>query len=87
MINVKNTMAYLVLVGLTGLVSLPRDANAIPTLQLGIAGGTYDFATQTVVSTSPSFSLYAYLLPNPSNLRPAKEKFPAELHLLDIDNR
>ncbi|MFZ5524384.1 MAG: choice-of-anchor N protein [Pseudomonadota bacterium] len=43
-------------------------ANAIPTLQLGIAGGTYDWSTQTVVSTGPSFSLYAYLLPNSGNL-------------------
>ena len=43
-------------------------ANAIPTLQLGIAGGTYDWSTQTVVSTGPSFSLYAYLLPDTGNL-------------------
>jgi len=42
-------------------------ANAIPTLQLGITGGTYDWSTQTVVSTSPSFSLYAYLLPDAGN--------------------
>jgi hypothetical protein len=43
-------------------------ANAIPTLQLGIVGGTYDWSTQTVVATSPSFSLYAYLLPDSGNL-------------------
>lgn len=57
----------LLLVGLTGITSLPRDANAIPTLQLGIAGGIYDWTTETVVSTSPSFALYAFLLPNATN--------------------
>ncbi len=36
------------------------SANAIPTLQLDIAGGTYDTATQTIVSTGNTFSLYAY---------------------------
>lgn len=43
------------------------SANAVPTLQLGIAGGIYDESTQTVVSTSPSFELYAYLKPNSGN--------------------
>lgn len=43
-------------------------ASAVPTLQLGIAGGTYDWSTETVVSTSPIFSLYAFLLPDASNL-------------------
>lgn len=42
-------------------------ANATPVLQLGIAGGTYDWSTQTVVSTTPNFSLYAFLNPNSSN--------------------
>lgn len=42
-------------------------ANAIPTLQLGIAGGTYDWSTQTIVSTSPVFSLYAFLKPDSGN--------------------
>ena len=40
---------------------------AIPTLQLGISGGTYNAATQTIVSTGPVFSLYAYLSPNSTN--------------------
>lgn len=55
------------LIGVAGLTSLPRDANAIPTLQLGIAGGIYDSTTQTVVSSGPTFALYAYLLPNSGN--------------------
>ena len=55
------------LLGVAGLTALPRDANAIPTLQLGIAGGSYDLATQTIVSSGPSFSLYAFLLPDSSN--------------------
>ena len=41
--------------------------HAIPTLQLGITGGTYNDATQTIVSTGPVFSLYAYLSPNSTN--------------------
>ena len=42
-------------------------ASAIPVLQLGIAGGTYNSATETIVSSGPNFSLYAFLLPNSSN--------------------
>lgn len=57
----------LLLVGVAGLASLPRDANAVPTLQLGIVGGVYDTVTGTVISTSPIFSLYAFLKPNSSN--------------------
>jgi hypothetical protein len=42
------------------------DCFAIPTLQLNIAGGTYDSATQTVVAptntASNIFKLYAYLI-------------------------
>lgn len=69
MINAKNTLAYLLLlVGLTGLALLPRNANAIPTLQLGISGGVYNFSTETIVSTSPTFSLYAFLIPDADNL-------------------
>ena len=43
-------------------------ASAIPTLQLGIVGGTYNAATQTIVSSGPVFSIYAFLNPNASNL-------------------
>ena len=34
----------------------------MPTLQLDIAGGYYDFATETIISTSKEFSLYAYFI-------------------------
>ena len=57
----------LALIGVAGLTALPRDANATPTLQLGIANGIYDWTTETVVSSGPSFSLYAFLLPDSSN--------------------
>lgn len=46
------------------LLGLTSWANAIPTLQLGIAGGTYDTTTETIIASSSSFSLYAYLIPN-----------------------
>lgn len=39
-------------------------AYAIPTLQLDIEGGIYDFSTQTVIATSKDFSLFAYLIPD-----------------------
>lgn len=40
---------------------------ATPTLQLDIAGGTYDSATQTIVASTNPFTLYAYLIENSSN--------------------
>lgn len=64
--RISRLMAVL-LVGLAGLTSLPRDANAVPELQLGIVGGIYDWTTETVISTSPSFSLYAFLKPGTDN--------------------
>jgi len=36
-------------------------AYAIPTLQLDIAGGTYDGSTETIVTTDTTFTVYAYL--------------------------
>ena len=53
-----------------GLIALIAStlASATPMLQLGIAGGTYNTATQTIVSSGPVFSLYAFLTPgNNSN--------------------
>lgn len=44
--------------------SIINRAEAIPSLQLDIAGGTYDSATQTVVSSGTSFTLYALLIPD-----------------------
>ena len=38
-------------------------ANAVPALQLGISGGTYDTATQTIIAPGPTFTLYAFLTP------------------------
>jgi len=44
------------------------QALAIPTLQLDILDGTYDYQTQTIIAPSESFTLYAFLIPNRSNL-------------------
>lgn len=38
-------------------------AHAIPTLQLGIEGGTYDPVTQTSIASGSTFNLSAYLTP------------------------
>ena len=45
------------------LICAAVTANATPALQLGITGGTYNTTTQTIVATSKTFSLYAYLNP------------------------
>ena len=52
--------------GLAGLFALAvagqAEANsAIPNLQLDIAGGTYDYATNTIIAPGNSFTLYTYL--------------------------
>ena len=39
-------------------------AHAVPALQLDIAGGTYDTATQTIFASGNAFSLYAYGTPS-----------------------
>ncbi len=46
---------------------MPAKAFAIPTLQLDIDGGTYDNTTETIVTGSGDFTLYAYLIENNSN--------------------
>lgn len=46
-------------------MSIP--AFALNVLQLDIAGGTYDLATQTTVSGGPSFTLYAMQTPGNGN--------------------
>ena len=61
-------MVLAVLVAVAGLASPPQDANAVPTLQLGVAGGSYDSATETIFSSGPSFALYAFLTPDSQNL-------------------
>ncbi|OGW48708.1 MAG: hypothetical protein A2Z50_01755 [Nitrospirae bacterium RBG_19FT_COMBO_42_15] len=50
---------------ITGLIFFSAaGSHAVPTLQLDIAGGTYDNSTQTIVATGNTFTLYAYLRPN-----------------------
>lgn len=51
--HIRNLLASLCLLG-------SMTAHAVPTLQLGIGGGTYDSADQTIVTTSDQFTLYAY---------------------------
>jgi hypothetical protein len=57
-------------VALAGILlgGLASRASAIPSLQLDILGGVYDGATQTIVATSDSFRLYAYLIPAAGSL-------------------
>lgn len=43
------------------LLAISGLATAVPTLQLGIDGGTYDSSTQTIISSGPSFTLYAFM--------------------------
>lgn len=59
--SIKKVLFGAALLGLSSLSS------AIPTLQLGITGGTYDAASQTIFASSSSFSLYAYLIADGSN--------------------
>jgi len=49
-----------------GLAVASQGAQAIPLLQLDIAGGTYDTVTQTTTTSADAFSLYAYLTPSNS---------------------
>jgi hypothetical protein len=51
------------LVGLAALAMLPGTVAAAPLLQLDIAGGHYDAATQTIVADGPVFTLSAILTP------------------------
>jgi len=59
-------MAVAALAMSLGLVA--GTANAVPTLQLGIAGGSYDSTTETIISSGSSFSLYAFLKEDTGNL-------------------
>jgi hypothetical protein len=52
----------LTLVGAFAFVALGAgQAAALPTLQLGIGGGTYDPVTETIVTDADTFTVYAYL--------------------------
>lgn len=58
----------LVLIGTLILSLLPLShALAVPSLQLDIDPGVYDWSTGTIVSTSDTFTLYALLRPNFAN--------------------
>lgn len=60
--------SHLRVVALTMWLGLAAGAaNAVPTLQLGIEGGTYDSSTETIVATSTVFDLYAFLKPDTQN--------------------
>ena len=58
--------ATIIIAALMLLIS-PVKSFAIPTLQLDIAGGTYDTSTQTIVASGDPFTLYALIIPNSSN--------------------
>jgi len=61
--NLKPVIQGLAAAGLIASAS----AYALPTLQLGIAGATYDNTTETSVATSNPFTLYAFLTPDKNN--------------------
>lgn len=48
-------------------LALPVKSFAVPTLQLDIAGGTYDTTTQTIVASGNPFTLYALIVPDTWN--------------------
>lgn len=64
--KIQRSSVYAVAIALGLLAS---NVYAIPTLQLGIAGGVYDASEdeETVFAQSDSFSLYAYLIPDAKN--------------------
>lgn len=45
----------------------PQEASALPALQLDIAGGGYDYGTETIVTSSDTFRLYALIKPDSKN--------------------
>lgn len=58
--------SVLALITATSLSVASHTAQAIPLLQLDIAGGAYDTTTQTTTTSTDVFSLYAYLTPSNS---------------------
>lgn len=52
---------------LAALGCIPLEAYAVPTLQLDIAGGGYDNGTETIVTSSDTFTLYALIKPDSKN--------------------
>jgi hypothetical protein len=56
---------FVPVLALAAAMLLPTTASAIPMLQLGIGGGSYNEDEETTVSGSKVFTLYAYLTPGP----------------------
>jgi len=58
-----------ILAGAMFMMGMANVANAIPTLQLDIAGGTYNSThdIETIMASSNQFTLYAYLIANGDN--------------------
>jgi len=65
MVN-KMDIKKLILIPVAALALLlnPGTAQAVPTLQLDIGGGTYDSGTETIITTAPVLTVYAYLTNN-----------------------
>lgn len=52
---------------LAALGSVPLEAYATPVLQLDIAGGTYDYTLQSIVTDADQFTVYALIKPTSTN--------------------
>ena len=50
-----------------GIILTAGTALAIPSLQLDVEGGTYDWSTQTIIAPDSTFTLDAYLIRNRTN--------------------
>jgi hypothetical protein len=58
---------FVLIIALFLILMTATVSQAIPTLQLDIAGGTYNMDTETIVASSNPFTLYALLNRNSSN--------------------
>lgn len=62
MVNKLDIKKYVLIpIAAFALLLYPVTAQAVPTLQLDIDGGTYDSGTQTIITTAPVLTVYAYL--------------------------
>ena len=64
MLKKYNKLAFSIFVFLAVLTVGSSLVWAYPVLQLDIEGGTYDFTTETIVTSGPTFTLYALLTPH-----------------------
>jgi len=62
----KITASFLAVAAM--LLISPIKSFAIPTLQLDIAGGTYDPYSETIVASDYQFTLYALIIPDAGNM-------------------